>query len=136
MRGFPWLFGGINKFENYSNEWWDLVSFSGKTVRAKTIMFIDQRQPLPSTTKYGDDDEEYSLDPSIDLRRIESCYSRERKKWNRKSKNSKERSFDFILAAKRNKYKITRDGVIVQDQFLKALSGVLIVSKKVYSHVS
>ena len=99
-------------------------------------MFIDQRQPLSLTTTYDDEDEEYSLDPSIDLKRIESCYSRERKKWKRKSKNSKERSFDFILAAKRNKYKRTRDGVIVQDQFLKELSGVLIVSKKIHSHVS
>ena len=110
---------------------------------------IAQQPPLSSTTTFEDDDDLHYFDqePSIDLKRIESCYSKEKQtlSWRCDNNNSnKERSYDFILAAKNDKYKRGNkigDGVemtkkSVQDQFLNALSGVLIVSEKIPSLVS
>lgn len=95
-----------------------------------------------TSTRFDNQDE---VQHSIDLKRIESCYAREKKtlSWKCNNNNSnKERSFDFILAAKNDKINERSSNDVcwmtkksVQDQFLKALSGVLIVSDKIPSHV-
>ena len=95
--------------------------------------------------EFNADNEESSTSTlGFDINRIESCYSQEKQTISQKhdnssnnnnknkSNNNREQSFDFIIAAKVCDRRKKR---AVQDKFLKALQGVLIVSEKMTSKV-
>ena len=98
--------------------------------------------------EFNADNEESSTSTlGFDINRIESCYLQEKQTISRKhnnssnnnnknsknkSNNNREQSFDFIIAAKVCDRRKKR---AVQDKFLKALQGVLIVSEKMTSKV-